>query len=818
MRDKDNKPEKVSSIDPQILGKILVLQAGLNAIPNPESLADYLCRGLEITPGTCFVAVRIIPFEKFSNDKHTEEVFANDFCKLCNQKLPGENINGFSTPGKHHEKYFCIRVQTLYENYGCLFFEKSNGKELEPYQPFLENLANTVALTLEIRNHEGTLKQVNAELMHIKEGLETLVQERTKELTLRNEELQRWAHIFEHAEWGVTVGSADGKTFELMNPAFARMIGYTIDELKGKPWLSVFALEVRADVPINIELAHEEGHHIWESVYLRKDGSCFPVLIDVTAVRDKHGEVLYRVFNVQDITERKQAEDALRASERGERERAAELQTIMDTVPAAVSIAHDQMCQVIIGNRALYDLLRMPSQSNTSLTAPPDQRPSHFKIFIDGIQPPPNELPLQVSAATGVKIRGIEEDVVFDDSRVVHLLGNVVPLFDEQGQSRGAIAAFVDITERKLAEEHIQVQLERLRALHNIDNAIKSNVDLNTTLKIFLDEVTTQLKVDAASVLLFNKDTLTLEHAASYGFHSAVLQYTKLEFGEGYAGSVILDGKTIYIPDLTKTESKLAEVLSLAGENFTAYVGFPLIAKSQIVGVLEIFHRSPLAPDPDWFDFLDTLAGQAAIAIDNARLFESLQHSNFELTFAYDATIEGWSRALDLRDKETEGHTQRVATLTVKLAQQMGIPEVELIHIRRGALLHDIGKMGIPDSILLKPDKLTLQEWDRMRQHTIYAYEMLHPIIYLRPALDIPRYHHEKWDGTGYPYKLTGEDIPLPSRIFAVVDVWDAVTSDRPYRSAWSKEKALEYIKSESGKHFDPAVVEAFLTLISREE
>ena len=278
---------------------------------------------------------------------------------------------------------------------------------------------------------------------------------------------------------------------------------------------------------------------------------------------------------------------------------------------------------------------------------------------------------------------------------------------------------------------------------------------------------------------------------------------------------MILERKTIQIPDLAKAESKLKEALSpLAGENFTAYVGSPLIAKGQVVGVLEIFQRQPLSPDPEWLGFLDILAGQAAIAIDNAKLFENLQRSNFELTLAYDATIEGWSRAMDLRDHETEGHTQRVTSLTIQLAQQMGIPEAEIVHIRRGALLHDIGKMGVPDNILLKPGELTEDEWEVMRRHATYAYEMLCPIQYLKPALDIPHYHHERWDGAGYPHKLKGLDIPLAARIFAVVDVWDAVTSDRPYRGGWSKEKALEYVKSESGKHFDPKVAEAFLALI----
>jgi HAMP domain-containing protein len=208
--------------------------------------------------------------------------------------------------------------------------------------------------------------------------------------------------------------------------------------------------------------------------------------------------------------------------------------------------------------------------------------------------------------------------------------------------------------------------------------------------------------------------------------------------------------------------------------------------------------------------------GQLARTFD--QMAEVLQERDAELTLAYDTTLEGWARALELRDLETEGHTQRVTELAIRLARAMGVPEAELVHVRRGALLHDIGKMGIPDSILLKPGKLTDEEWQVMRRHPAYVFEMLLPIRYLRPALDIPYCHHEKWDGSGYPRGLKGEEIPLAARIFAVVDVWDALRSDRPYREAWSDEKALKYIREQAGKHFDPRVVEAFLQMLAEAE
>ena len=195
-----------------------------------------------------------------------------------------------------------------------------------------------------------------------------------------------------------------------------------------------------------------------------------------------------------------------------------------------------------------------------------------------------------------------------------------------------------------------------------------------------------------------------------------------------------------------------------------------------------------------------------------------LENALVELEAAYDQTIEGWVKALDIRDRETEGHTRRVTEMTIQLARMLGVSESELVHVRRGALLHDIGKLGVPDSILHKPGKLTPEEWDIMKLHTIHAYEWLYQVEYLHPAIDIPYYHHEKWDGSGYPLGLAGTEIPLSARCFAIADVWDALCSERPYKKAWPKEKAIKHIESQKGTHFDPDVVDAFLKIVKKEE
>jgi HD-GYP domain-containing protein (c-di-GMP phosphodiesterase class II) len=217
-------------------------------------------------------------------------------------------------------------------------------------------------------------------------------------------------------------------------------------------------------------------------------------------------------------------------------------------------------------------------------------------------------------------------------------------------------------------------------------------------------------------------------------------------------------------------------------------------------------------------EFLHTLAGQAAIAIDSSQLFENLQRSNQELIQAYDTTLEGWARALELRDRETEGHTRRVTELTMRLARYMGVGDNEMVNIYRGVLLHDIGKMGVPDHILKKKGKLTPEEWVEMRQHPTYAYNLLAPISFLRGVMDIPYCHHEHWDGSGYPRALKGEQIPLSARIFSVVDNWDALLSDRPYRKAWPREKVKAYLKECAGTILDPRIVDIFLTMVEEDE
>jgi len=388
---------------------------------------------------------------------------------------------------------------------------------------------------------------------------------------------------------------------------------------------------------------------------------------------------------------------------------------------------------------------------------------------------------------------------------------------DANGQPTHFDWYLLDITERKRAEERINAQLNRLKALQMVDVSITANAELSLTLQILIAQLVDLLSVDAAVVLRYNADLGLLEYAAGTGFNLQDPGDIRLRLGESYAGQAALRREKVIIEDAPVELAGGFKYAMLQEENFVSYYALPLVAKGEIKGVLEIFNRTPLVYDREWMDFLETLAGQAAIAINNADLLANLQRTNEELREAYEATIRGLSQALEMRDRETEGHSQRVCDLAVRLARKAGVEEDQIEFVRIGALLHDIGKVGVPDGILHKEGPLDDAEWETMRKHPENARRMLQTIEYLRPALAIPQYHHERWNGSGYPYGLKEEDIPLTARVFAIVDVWDALSFDRPYRKAWGPDRVREYLNSESGILFDPALVKLFMDTLAED-
>ena len=362
--------------------------------------------------------------------------------------------------------------------------------------------------------------------------------------------------------------------------------------------------------------------------------------------------------------------------------------------------------------------------------------------------------------------------------------------------------------------EEIERRNRRLTRLVELSVNLNSTLDLDALLQLVTATASELLECEAASILLYDEKQARLFFAAATGSDPKKLAEIPVPLDTSLAGTIFRENRPVVRNDAGQDAGHYSLVSEHVNFHVRSLVGVPMLIKERVIGVLEAVNkREGLFGEQDEA-ILSVTASHAAIAIGNAQLFREVERSNADLRLAYDATIAGWSRALDLRDHDTEGHTQRVADMTVRLARAFGLGEQAIVQIRRGALLHDMGKLGVPDAILLKPGRLTKAERTVMLRHPQYAYEMLSPIAYLSLALDIPRCHHEKWDGSGYPRGLAGEEIPLAARLFAVVDVWDALSNNRPYRKQWPQEKTLEYIRRQSGKHFDPRVVEVFLRLM----
>lgn len=597
------------------------------------------------------------------------------------------------------------------------------------------------------------------------------------------------------------VGSAviatdlDGRVI-YWNSAAEKLYGWSSEEALGRSTLELTVAGSSEEQAQEIMRDLAAGKS-WSGEFQvqRKDGSLFPAFVTDSPLLDSEGELIGIIGVSSDISELKEKERLLSDAQR---------------IGRIGSWIYEIASNTMRFSDEIYRLLDVL----------PEEFHHNREEFLTLVYP--TDRPAVVDWMNSMHDGSQGKDLNF---RIFHKNGELCYLhctgaveFDAMAQPVRFIGTLQDVTDRRIAEIQIDQQVKRLTALSEIDRAIISSFDPHYTLGVLLSNAISQLQVDAADILLLDSDREVLTYAAGQGFRTKIMEAAHVQLGQSHAGRAAKERRMIRVANLRDTTNVLEFSQFVMAEGFVSYVGVPLIVKGKAKGVLEVYQRSPLEPYQEWLDFLQTLAGQAAIAIENTSLFGNLQSTNLELSQAYEATIEGWSRAMDLRDRETEGHTQRVTKLTLELARAMGIDESKIVHIRRGALLHDIGKLGVPDHILFKPGQLTPEEREIIEKHVDFAYEMLAPIPYLKPALNIPYFHHEKWDGTGYPLGLKGEQIPLEARIFALVDVWDALMSDRPYRKAWPREKTVEYIRSQSGTHFDPQVVECFLEWINKAE
>ena len=403
---------------------------------------------------------------------------------------------------------------------------------------------------------------------------------------------------------------------------------------------------------------------------------------------------------------------------------------------------------------------------------------------------------------------------ILKDGQVVGLLAL---LSDQTDYFCSSTLAWIRALTETLSYSVIQVenQMKKVQAEYSVNRILQSGMSLRETFRAIFELLSDLADVEAAIVLKYKPASQQFDLLVTHGIDAKSLAKIHLYIENGLTRRTVGGGRSIQAGNWMASELGESHFNLFAQEGFQAHITIPLIGRYDLLGVIEIFWRASHDIDTWKLEILQMVGEAVTFFLEHTTIIEALKRRNDELSSTYTATIEGLSRALELRDLETDGHTRRVSALTLRLTEHMQIPADQRASIQQGALLHDIGKLGIPDAILLKPGSLTPREWKVMQQHPLYAYNILAPIVSLREALDIPLYHHERWNGTGYPYGLAGEQIPLSARLFAVVDVYDALTSDRPYRSAWSRSQALEYLQEQAGQQFDPHVVAHFLEMIN---
>lgn len=630
-----------------------------------------------------------------------------------------------------------------------------------------------------------------------KTGAETFYTSIMRDVTERKraeEELRKQALVFESLTESVILIDNLGRIVDC-NPATVKMYGYSKEELIGKHPDILHKPEDRHEFPIKIVegLLYESG---WsgETHFVRNDGSEGIRELTTRPVCDSQGQAVSAIAVSRDITERRRAEMELRRSEARNR-------AFLESIPDAIfQFQRDGT------------ITDFQPANNFVLLVPPETLLGKSVVEVlpaNVAQPALKEFAKALDTGEmQVWDYQLAEVDGFHDYEA-----RCVPLGDDE-----VLVIVRETTERRRAEQESLHRKVVAETLVRIASHLNSELELESLLGVICRETAQALNVPVTTVSLYDREREQFVLAAAKGLPDEVLvRFAPLSRAE-YDTLLQQRGTTRMITPNVQTLSTLVNADLYKAIDMRTTVSISLLQGNEPVGRLNIATLgTPREFTEEELALLQGIAHEAAIAISNAQLFEDLQQANVELAQAYDTTIEGWSRALDLRDKETEGHSQRVTEMAMRLARAMGMSEDELVHVRRGSLLHDIGKMGVPDAILLKPGKLTDEEWEIMRLHPVYGYTLLEPITFLRPALDVPYSHHEKWDGSGYPQRLRGEQIPLAARIFAIVDVWDALRSDRPYRAGWPAEKALAHILDQSGTHFDPEVVEAFMQMIGPE-
>jgi PAS domain S-box-containing protein/putative nucleotidyltransferase with HDIG domain len=567
------------------------------------------------------------------------------------------------------------------------------------------------------------------------------------------------------------------------NDAALQMYGYTREEMLKLNVKALVAPHFYVQVKDYTQWELSQGGKIHDVPNIRKDGTVFPVEVSIQLTTIDDLPVL--VAFIRDITEQKEAARVIVENEE-------KFRTLSETTTAGIFIYRDD--RYLYVNPMWCEITGL-SEEELLKTKP-----------LDIMNP---EVNLE-------SVRHIEKgkNDEIGQARVEHTFtahngeSHTIALTISQIVFEGApavIGTAIDITNRKQREHELEV-------ISEMGEALRINISRDQVLTMAMSKLMSIMNLDGAYLSLYNPQTKLIEVKKTGGQWGELLS-APVQKDEGLSGHIISTGRT-YLD--TQPETDPYFLYPELAKGFAALAGVPLIAKGETIGSLVIGSRKRLTEND--LRLLKAVADITSSAIHRADLFEQTIQQTDELRHAYDSTLEGWALALELRDKETQGHSVRIAKMTLRLAKRLNIPEDQLEDVRRGALLHDIGKLGVPDTILLKNGPLTPEEWVIMQKHPSYAYEMLSQIKFFANAIDIPYCHHEWWDGSGYPRGLEGEQIPLPARIFCIIDVWDALTSNRPYREAWKKEEALAHIINQAGTHFDPDVVNEFIQMIVKEK
>lgn len=662
-------------------------------------------------------------------------------------------------------------------------------------------------------------------------GVATDITERIKaDESLRKSE-SSYRGLFNSVAEAIYIQDRDGHFLDI-NDGAVNMYGYTREEVIGRtptflgaPGKNDFDIVKNA-----IQLAFAGKLQQFEFWGMRKNGEIFPKEVRVYKGTYFGQDVVIAL--AQDITDRKQAEQALKR-------RLKEITILHNLASASILVnTIDELVELVtleVGNTFYADNFGVLflDESQKILRAHPSYR---------GITENTQEIvELEKSISGPVALSGNPRRVgdVRQEPAYMEATADIRSELCVPIKTGEHIIGVINTESKKLdffsadderllltIASQTAIAIERIRlfnsererrqeaeTLRQATAALSTSLDLAHVLESILTSLKQVVPYDSASVFMLEGDRLRITSAHGVENPDQIIGKTFP------ADDVLFQEVQASRRPIILADAQLEPRFNRWGESFQVHgwMSVPLITRGEVIGYITLDNRKKSAYNQEASFLAQAFAHQAAAAIDNARLFEGMQHSLKELNLAYESTIEGWSKAMDLRDRETEGHTLRVTEMTTKLAQSMGFNGEELVHIRRGALLHDIGKMGVPDRILLKPDTLKDEELLIMRRHPQYAYDMLSPVSYLHQALTIPYCHHEWWDGSGYPQGLKGEEIPLAARLFAVVDVWDALTSDRPYRPAWTNQETITYIKGLSGKQFDPQVVDKFFEMLEKD-